>query len=321
MKFSFMAETPKGAVFKKDILHPMKGTHPNTGRPFSFTVEDLSAMAQTANQYVENGHWITFPIEHSDNPLDNEGYWSNFRVEDNMLFADVTVPNPAIAQKLSNGTIGGVSVAIVSSFTDAKGNEYNNLIWHVAGTNSPVISDQKLFQRVYSTDTPAEGIIVVQGPSKEEDMAEKSPSISLGVEAIEKISELFGEKLSSQEKLVEQIFALKKELEAKEEVILSYKKREEEEKKRKQQTFLSHLREQSAKFGNPLSKEKLDFVEDLFSRGLDDVAERVGNDYLEAAKLSVQTKPAPKKEAENSDSEFDQLMAETLLKLGIKESK
>lgn len=308
---AFERKQPK--LFTKDVLPTKSFTDPNTGNRLDFTTESLESMAETANRWVANGHKISYPMEHTDSPEKNEGFWKNFRVEEGTLLADVEVADEKIAEKMAAGTIAAVSPAFVSSFTDSNGDQYDNLIYHVAATNKPVIPDQAGFIKQFST-------ILVEGekPMKE---------------AFVKLSAMLGEPGASEARVLElaqdmskkvtelstKVSGLEEAVKSKDGIIEEYKNAEEKRVSEEREGYILSIQQKATEAGAPVEEAKLETLKKLFEQGLDEIAKQIGDDYVETAKLSAKLVKAPSDKKEDVNEEFEAEFEKNMKLLGIAE--
>lgn len=88
-------------------------------------------------------------IEHVDVPLGHEagvdqntGFVRALKKQGNELWAGIQFTEPAVAEKVQRGTIANVSAWLKGSFTDWRdGKKWPWVLWHVALTNKPMITE------------------------------------------------------------------------------------------------------------------------------------------------------------------------------------
>ncbi|MCJ2530696.1 MAG: phage protease [Candidatus Thermoplasmatota archaeon] len=138
---------PKRTLFEKDVLTVGEWFHPINGERIEFDHDRLVALATATNHWIQDvGNEVTFPKNHTTDPLGNLGIWHPpFRVVGDRLMGVVEVLDEEAIEKVQNQTLRGVSVFIEFNVLGQDGRLIPEVITHVAATNDPVITGQEDF--------------------------------------------------------------------------------------------------------------------------------------------------------------------------------
>ena len=140
-------DAQKGTLFEKDVLTVGEWFHPINGERIEFDHDRLVALATATNHWIQDvGNEVTFPKNHTTDPLENLGIWHPpFRVVGDRLMGVVEVLDEEAIERVQNQTLRGVSVFIEFNVLGQDGQMIPEVITHVAATNDPVITGQEGF--------------------------------------------------------------------------------------------------------------------------------------------------------------------------------
>lgn len=139
-------ESQGSGKFAKDVLRVGDWHHPATGQAVKITRERLEKLTDASNRFVKNGNKIPFPDGHSWKTQDNMGFWPGpFLIQGSELFAVVEPKSAKAIEKIQDGSLDSVSVVMEGPYTDTEGNQYDEVVTQICGTNYPVVTKQKGF--------------------------------------------------------------------------------------------------------------------------------------------------------------------------------
>lgn len=136
-----------GRLFEKDVARVGEWEHPATGQTVTFSRTDLEEIAENTNRWItalqkgvrgprfHDGVHITRKPPKAD---DNLAEWLSFRVDGDRLVGLVEPGDDEVADLLG-GRMRYCSMCVVPVEKDSHGNEFRNVIEHVAFTPEPVI--------------------------------------------------------------------------------------------------------------------------------------------------------------------------------------
>lgn len=157
--------------FSKEVLRVGSWLHPGTGEELDFSREHLLDLALATNEWIAAGNKVWFPTgtpsedtNHNAAAIANLGYWTNFRLEGDLLMADVEVLDDSAAGKIGQ-TIQDVSVGIRGPQLVQDGRTFDAVIYHVAATPQPAIPGQSNFQLKLAHEGGQE-LVFVKKPAK-----------------------------------------------------------------------------------------------------------------------------------------------------------
>lgn len=143
-------------LIEKEVIRPGTYWAPDrkTGVPRKIVVtsEHLTHWHEQGNKMLAMGLTVPVPCEHdfdahpmtpAEKLKNNAGWVKEFRVRDNALFSVLDIQDDAIAAKLPK-TIRWTSPWF-ASFVDGKGNDWKNVVSHVALTTRPRATEQAQF--------------------------------------------------------------------------------------------------------------------------------------------------------------------------------
>ena len=150
--------------YEKDVLRVGHWTHPDTGEDLDFTLEKLERMASDSNRWMEIGHKIYMPSEHTSDPRENGGFANRFRLDGDVLKARVEARDPEVARGIKNQTITDVSPRIQWNAVASNGEEFAAVIDHIALTPEPVLPGQGGFVPLARERTTAGAQLAQEAP-------------------------------------------------------------------------------------------------------------------------------------------------------------
>ncbi len=134
---------------QKPIPTPLSVVRGRSSNPRSTVgMEDIvSSFQQKAVEHV------TIPLSHEDKVNENTGYVKELKIENDpdrpgqaVLLAGMQFTDPAIKEKIKNGSIANTSVGLHYDYIRKDdGNKFNTALAHVALTNRPWINGMKPF--------------------------------------------------------------------------------------------------------------------------------------------------------------------------------
>lgn len=173
-EFVALARTPKGRLFKKQILSFGSFTHPSD--PSKKLVIDLS-VAQKLVDNFKNGvcDIVQVPIvddvnRHVEDPLRNAGEVVDLTIEDDGVYATID------ARKHEDDfgkVLLGASAMMHMDYTDVRsGEKVGPTLLHVAVTNRPYITNLKEFEEIVAASADnSRGEVVFLTPEEENEMS------------------------------------------------------------------------------------------------------------------------------------------------------
>jgi hypothetical protein len=328
--------------FKKEVLRAGKWVHPGTGEALEFDLLLLERLAQDTNRWIALGHKVHFPAGpdcHEEDARDatkNLGYWSNFRVEDERLVADVSVLDPDAAGKIGK-TIQDVSPEIRWPARSATGEILEAAIFHVAATPIPAIPGQENFERLsrLAREVPMEN-----GAPANAGTAPPQPTFDflawarakLGlpqdasgqavIEALEQRIDQAAEQTtpdpSALTQLTRDVNDARAEAQAAKKLAAELREQSAQEKKKRDEETVQVARRSLALAGYPIPESSWKLALSLFSKGEDEAAREILHAYSARANDWSRTRQVSVLEAPGSETaeHVDQLSrdkAEALL--------
>lgn len=148
--------------FVKDVLRVGLWHHPVTGEEVDVTRTRLETITEDSNRWLKNGNKIPFPDGHSWKTLDNLGFWQGpFMIQDGDLYAGVTPKSKKALEKIEDGSLDSVSVVMEKNYVDTEGNQYDEVITQICGTNYPVVTKQKGFVKLSRDGNQYDVVVMV----------------------------------------------------------------------------------------------------------------------------------------------------------------
>lgn len=295
-------DATKGICYTKDVLKVGKYKHPLTGQKFAVDRDRLDQIAASTNRYLKNGNPVPFPEMHGATARGNLGWWeAYFKRIDDHLVGIVEVPLAADQVKIGT-TIKYVSVHLASLWEDAQGEQYEDVLLHVAAASQPVIPGQRDFFKLElavdraGKDKREISVLEFSEIGEEKKPMSKAIAVKLGLEegadeaailkAIDTLNMGTGtnEAKSTDLGLSVEIDKLKAQNEKLEATLKSRAKRETEE-------FVAAIQARATKAGVPLSKEQVAKVEKYFEAGMDEQAREIGNAYADTSEAKGNKAP------------------------------
>lgn len=141
------SEENKGpARFKKELLRMGTYTHPQDPQL------QLTITPERMEKWVEGFKAAPFkvyvPLRHTKDPTQNAGWLEDLFLEEQRLYGILCITDEEISQKIREGSIQDVSLAVEKDITDANGHTYEELITHVALTLDPHFRQQEPFMEL-----------------------------------------------------------------------------------------------------------------------------------------------------------------------------
>jgi hypothetical protein len=312
--------------FKKDVLRAGRWVHPGTGEALEFDLPLLERLAQDTNRWIALGHKVHFPAGpdcHEEDARDatkNLGYWSNFRVEDARLVADVSVLDPEAEKKIGK-TIQDVSPEIRWPARSATGETLKAAIFHVAATPIPAIPGQENFERLsrlarevpMEEGTPAATGTAPQQPTQTFDVfawaraklgLPKDASDQAVIEALEQRIDQAAEQPTSDPsaltQLTREVNDARAEAQSAKKLAAELKEQHVQEKKKRDEETVQVARRSSALAGFPIPESSWKLALSLFTKGEDEAAREIlhahsarANDWHRPTSVRVLEAPPP----------------------------
>lgn len=293
----FVAVTDCGAagvLFKKNILPRGKFTHPSTGDVLDITAEYQKEAVEATNRFINEGNLVAFPDGHSNSVLDNLGWWKSFAIElvdgKAWVVGKVQVAG-GIAKKIRDGEIRAVSPRIVSAFTDAKGNSYKNVFFHVAATPLPVIPGQEGFQEVELAigKEKEKRKFVAGGYQEEVTMSLKAIALALKLDenadeaAILAAIRAPAAPLPPDPAIAGKTAEFAVALEKANKTILNLSTAIKGMSDRTRDQFVLDVQTRATKAGSPVDQKKLEKIAKLWDAGFEDEARELGEGFVNLA--------------------------------------
>ena len=129
--------------FLKDLI--TTGEYVSNGQKFTITTKDMDRWIANGKRFIEAGNQIPVPDGHTDDATSNRGYVLDLFREENTLYGVLEMIG---ADGIATAARSKVSINTEPDYVDGKGNKYDDLITHVALTNSPVVPDQNGFMPI-----------------------------------------------------------------------------------------------------------------------------------------------------------------------------
>lgn len=176
--------------YRKDLITAGEYVKSSTNQSFRWSAADLDARVATFNRMKAAGVKVPAPAGHTNDPEMNRGYVVEmFREGDTLFGIFELVGDDAIALAGRSE----VSIAEMASFTDGKGNKYENAIVHVALVTDPVVPDQGGFVLIEaSQNSKAESWESIR-LAQESNMDWKKIAAALGLDAAALTDETAGD--------------------------------------------------------------------------------------------------------------------------------
>lgn len=134
--------------FLKDLI--TVGEYVSNQTRFTITRKDLDRWVENGKRFLAAGNQIPVPDGHTDDATANRGYVLELFREDDTLFGVIEMIGD---DGIKTAARSKVSINTEPDYTDGKGNHYDDLITHVALTNSPVVPDQDGFMPIAASRT------------------------------------------------------------------------------------------------------------------------------------------------------------------------
>ena len=150
--------------FRKQILSLGELLHPKTGEPLQLDEAWYSKLKDNWDAKV--CPIVQFPAaddqnRHSEDPLRNLGQVTNLTREGKKVYADIDVPDTAVADKVGK-TILGASAFLSLEHTDTRtGKKVGPALLHVAATNRPYCTDLAPYRELLDASADGAGEVIV----------------------------------------------------------------------------------------------------------------------------------------------------------------
>lgn len=140
------------ARFRKELLRAGNYIHPHDPQlTLSITTE---RMGKWIEAFKSAPFKVYVPLRHTKDPAQNAGWLEDLFLEEERLYGILCITDEEIAQKIREGTIQDVSIAVEKDVTDANGLTYDELITHVALTLDPHFRSQEPFLELEGHQPP-----------------------------------------------------------------------------------------------------------------------------------------------------------------------
>lgn len=176
--------TPKGRLFRKQLLHWGTFQHPNlpgqkinVDRPFA---DKLIANFAAGACDIVQVPIVDSKNKHSEDPLRNVGEVVDLETDDKGVYAIIDARKAEYADELGK-TLIGASAMMNLDYTDTKtGQKVGPTLLHLAITNRPYITGLDAFNEVIaaSADTPSETTVLLGAADPEEQPMTKDELIA-----------------------------------------------------------------------------------------------------------------------------------------------
>lgn len=294
--------------FKKEVLRTGRWIHPATGESLDFDPEFLERLAEDTNRWIALGQKVHFPAgpdchaEDARDALKNIGYWSNFRVEEGRLVADVEVPDQAAAEKIGK-TIQDVSPEIRWPARSATGEILEAAIFHVAATPIPAIPGQSNFERLSqlarevpmsneaptaSTPSPAKSVDLLAWAREKLALPPDAPQEAV-LEALEQRIMAATQAPAPAEtavlaQLTREVKDAREESKAANRLVAELRAQCADEKRKRDEEAVESARQETAEAGLPIPEETCKLALSLFAKDEDVAARELLSVYTARAK-------------------------------------
>lgn len=163
-------ESQGSGKWAKDVLRIGNWHHPATGQEINVTRDRLEKLSDATSRYLANGNKIPFPDGHSFKSVDNLGFWTGpFLIQNGELYGGLTPKSAKALEKIEDGSIDSVSVVMEGPYTDPEGNQYDEVITQICGTNYPVVTRQKGFVKLSRDGQQYDMAVLVPKEAKKTD--------------------------------------------------------------------------------------------------------------------------------------------------------
>lgn len=136
--------------FRKDVIYTGNFVHPTNGKRFTMTPERLQRLERNVHRMRKNG--VNIPIYHGHDQSKPLGNIGNAMIDSDRLMLDHEFADDDAVTLAKRAKF--VSIKTNPNYVDCHGNEYGEVIEHVAITAEPVITGQGEFLKL-SRETEA----------------------------------------------------------------------------------------------------------------------------------------------------------------------
>jgi hypothetical protein len=137
--------------FRKDVIHTGSFVHPTNGKRFTMTPERLQRLERNVHRMRKNG--VNIPIYNGHDQSKPLGNIGNAMIDSDRLMLDHEFADDDAVTLAKRAQF--VSIKTNPNYVDCHGNEYGEVIEHVAITAEPVITGQGEFLKL-SRETEAD---------------------------------------------------------------------------------------------------------------------------------------------------------------------
>jgi hypothetical protein len=130
-------------MFKKEVIS--EGVYPHPHYPDRFLTITTERMKEWVKAFRTSGLKVWVPHHHSSDTRDNAGWVQDLLLEGGSLYAILKITDEETAQKIREGTIADVSIALEYEYTSQNGEHFPEVIRHIALTLDPHITNQTPF--------------------------------------------------------------------------------------------------------------------------------------------------------------------------------
>ena len=193
-------EIPEGKKFVKEVIREGEWIHPqNSSLKFKVTLDRMKEWVNNFKNKVVD--IVAVPIKHSDNPMDNTGIIEDLFISGKSLFAKFNITLNEVAEKIGK-TILGCSVGIEKDYMNTEtGENYGEVINHIALTNNPYIPGLGEFEATFSKDG---NVINVLYFDNEKNLSQKNEVNKKGDAQMDELEKIKAEKIELEKKMSEQ---------------------------------------------------------------------------------------------------------------------
>ncbi|MGR3310223.1 MAG: hypothetical protein ACUZ77_05545 [Candidatus Brocadiales bacterium] len=135
------------ALFQKELIRTGTWGPPGKEWTLKVTKDRIDGWIKAFDSMKRKGIKVPVPYDHTFDSKRNAGFVEKLWRENNRLLAEIEIPLDEDIERIGT-TIKDVSVGIIPDFIDGKGNEFGEVIEHVALTTFPVVPSKDNFEKI-----------------------------------------------------------------------------------------------------------------------------------------------------------------------------